>query len=220
MPPPLLWRAVTASDGAAEAERRRAPGGRAKEGPYARGGSSAAGRRGRRRSAYEAPRAAADRGTRLGGAESKRRRRPRLPAPPSRITLLMQQPGGGRRLLVGVGDHQRVGDADPELAPRARLALDHHLAAEQPGAPLHEREPHAEAGRAPRSRAVAPREELEQLAHALGRDAGPRVAHGEHGRAPLLARAHRHRHLALARELEGVGEQVEEEAAHERLVDA
>ena len=29
---------------------------------------------------YEAPRAAADRGTRLGGAESKRRRRSRLPA--------------------------------------------------------------------------------------------------------------------------------------------
>src|SRR5207247_1237470 len=116
------------------------------------GPNSAAGRRGRRRSAYEAPRAAADRGIRLGGAESKRRRRPRLPAPPSRVTLLMQQPGGGRRLLVGMGDHQRVGDADPELAPRARLALD--------------------------------------------------------------------RHLALARELEGVGKQVEEEAAHERLVDA
>src|SRR5439155_23047775 len=43
------------------------------------GPKSAAGRR--RRSAYEAPRAAADGGTRLGGAESKRRRRPRLPAP-------------------------------------------------------------------------------------------------------------------------------------------
>src|SRR5436190_17201893 len=52
------------------------------------GRNSAAGRRGRRRSAYEAPRAAADRGTTLGGAESKRRRRPRLPAPPSRVTLL------------------------------------------------------------------------------------------------------------------------------------
>src|SRR5205823_13156479 len=52
--------------------------------------NSAAGRRGRRRSAYEAPRAAADRGTPLGGAESKRRRRrrPRLTAPPSRVTLL------------------------------------------------------------------------------------------------------------------------------------
>src|SRR5207237_2086916 len=50
------------------------------------GPKSAAGRRGRRRSAYEAPRAAADGGTRLGGAESKRRRRPRLPAPPSRVT--------------------------------------------------------------------------------------------------------------------------------------
>src|SRR5881409_851598 len=53
------------------------------------GPNSAAGRRGRRRSAYEAPRAAADGGTRLGGAESKRRRRPRLPAPPSRVTLLI-----------------------------------------------------------------------------------------------------------------------------------
>src|SRR5439155_6138074 len=62
---------------------RRVP---ANDVPYARGPNSAAGRRGRRRSAYEAPRAAADRGTRPGGAESKRRRRLRLPAPPSRVT--------------------------------------------------------------------------------------------------------------------------------------
>src|SRR5438477_1399437 len=54
-----------------------------KDVPYARGPNSAAGRRGRRRSAYEAPRAAADRGTRLGGAESKRRRRP----PPPRTAV-------------------------------------------------------------------------------------------------------------------------------------
>src|SRR5207247_6766781 len=52
------------------------------------GPNSAAGRRGRRRSAYEAPRAAVDGGTGLGGAESKRRRRPRLPAPPFRVTPL------------------------------------------------------------------------------------------------------------------------------------
>src|SRR5438046_9819109 len=49
-----------------------------------------AGRRGRPRSAYEAPPAPADRGTPLGGAESKRRGCPRLPAPPSRVTLLVQ----------------------------------------------------------------------------------------------------------------------------------
>src|SRR5439155_104582 len=54
--------------------------------------NSAAARRGCRRSAYEAPRAAADRGTPLGGAESKRRRCPRLPAPPSRVTLLAGEP--------------------------------------------------------------------------------------------------------------------------------
>src|SRR6266566_3613601 len=53
------------------------------------GPKSAAGRRGRRRGAYEAPRAAADGGTRLGGAESKRRRRPRLHAPPSQVTTLL-----------------------------------------------------------------------------------------------------------------------------------
>src|SRR5207249_9957637 len=67
------------------------------------GPNSAAGRRGRRRSAYEAPRAAAEGGTRLGGAESKRRRPPRLPAPPSRVTLLGERAAGiagheGRRL--------------------------------------------------------------------------------------------------------------------------
>ncbi len=53
------------------------------------GRNSAAGRRGRPRSAYEAPRAAVDRSTRFIGAESKRRGRPRLPAPPSRVTLLI-----------------------------------------------------------------------------------------------------------------------------------
>src|SRR5438876_4487243 len=61
----------------------------ANDAPYACGPNSAAGRRGRRRSAYEAPRAAADRSTRFIGAESKRRGCPRLPAPPSRVTLLV-----------------------------------------------------------------------------------------------------------------------------------
>src|SRR5205809_838652 len=47
-------------------------------------------------------RAAADGGTRLGGAESKRRRRPRLPAPPSRVTLLAHagEPAHDRLLHV------------------------------------------------------------------------------------------------------------------------
>src|SRR5438094_670244 len=138
----------------------------------------------------------------------------------SRGRRLVHQPGGGRRPLLVGGDGQRVGDAHLELAPRPRLALDPDLAAEQTHAALDEREPHAEAGEAPRGRVVALREELEELAHPLGRDAGPGVAHRDHGGAQLLARAHRHRHLALARELEGVGEQVEEEAVHERLVDA
>src|SRR2546426_729701 len=83
-----------------------------KDVPYARGPSSAAGRRGRRRSAYEAPRAAADRGTPLGGAESKRRRRPRLPAPPSRVTLLLAWPP------TGYG-HRPAPQACPAAPPRA-----------------------------------------------------------------------------------------------------
>src|SRR2546426_770732 len=64
----------------------------AKDVPYARVPNTAAGRRGRPRSAYEAPRAAADRSTRFGGAESKRRGCPRLPAPPSRVTPLPEIP--------------------------------------------------------------------------------------------------------------------------------
>src|SRR3989454_10351962 len=82
------------------------------------GPNSAAGRRGRRRSAYEAPRAAADGGTRLGGAESKRRRRPRLPAPPSRVTLYVRHGRSGHS----------VGDSGPEidLGVAARAATHDH----------------------------------------------------------------------------------------------
>src|SRR3989442_15341850 len=64
--------------------------------------NSAAGRRGRRRSAYEAPRAAADGGTLLGGAESKRRGGPRLPAAlfgPARGTSFAR----ARRMKQAVG---------------------------------------------------------------------------------------------------------------------
>src|SRR5439155_24153050 len=80
-----------------------AAGGRRRAGARGGGQKSAGGGGGRRRSANEAPRAAADGGTRLGGAESKRRRRPRLPAPPSRVTLLGERAAGiagheGRRL--------------------------------------------------------------------------------------------------------------------------
>src|SRR5213076_3532264 len=60
------------------------------------GPNNAAGRRGRPRSAYEAPRAAADRSTRFIGAESKRRGYPRLPAPPSRVTLLTRLHAGAK----------------------------------------------------------------------------------------------------------------------------
>src|SRR5438094_3186781 len=78
------------------------------------GPNSAAGRRGRRRSAYEAPPAAADGGTRLGGAESKRRRRPRLPARQSRVTLLAP---GARRLQPA--DARAPAAVDVERAEQA-----------------------------------------------------------------------------------------------------
>src|SRR5207249_8035993 len=86
----------------------------AKDVPYTRGPNSAAGRRGRRRSAYEAPRAAADGGTRLGGAESKRRRRPRLPAPPSRVTLLVSRGWTNSRRCA---NHKRSMSSDGQSRP-------------------------------------------------------------------------------------------------------
>src|SRR3989449_7359781 len=76
-----------AAEHATKAHRRLALGVPATTCSARAGPNSAAGRRGRRRSAYEAPRAAADGGTRLGGAESKRRRRPPLPPPPARPPL-------------------------------------------------------------------------------------------------------------------------------------
>src|SRR6266581_784911 len=105
--------------------------------------NSAAGRRGRRRSAYEAPRAAADRGTPLGGAESKRRRRPRLPAPPSRVTLLRgDQParapgaegaGLGRAAVRGVAGG-RIVEADRHLERALLWGLELHVPADGPQA--------------------------------------------------------------------------------------
>src|SRR5438876_5642958 len=85
--------------------------------------NSAAGRRGRRRSAYEAPRAAADRGTPLGGAESKRRRRPRLPAPPSRVTHLATTPAAEDGARAELGFQGADALLQVEDVARALLAL-------------------------------------------------------------------------------------------------
>src|SRR5213083_2296008 len=105
--------------------------------------NSAAGRRRRRRSAYEAPRAAADRGTPLGGSESKRRRRPRLPAPPSRVTLLRcDQParapgaegaGLGRAAVRAVAGG-RIVEADRHLERVLLRGPELHVVADRPQA--------------------------------------------------------------------------------------
>src|SRR5207247_2483196 len=105
------------SDEATKAHRQLALRVPAKDVPYARGPNSAAGRRGRRRSAYEAPRAAADRGTRLGGAESKRRRRPRLPAPPSRVTLLRGPAGAAAPPAPALGASRGRRTVPPPVGP-------------------------------------------------------------------------------------------------------
>src|SRR5207245_10746322 len=80
---------------------------------------------------------AADGGTRLGGAESKRRRRPRLPAPPSRVTLLVSPLAdqvaralapGARGVDRPLGQHEAVARAEAELlalGAEGDLALDH-----------------------------------------------------------------------------------------------
>src|SRR5439155_9257414 len=73
---------------------------------------------GRRRGAYEAPWTAADGGTRPGGAEWKGRGRPRLPAPPSRVTLLEQRLRRRRGHAERLG-HARMGHAPGEHVARA-----------------------------------------------------------------------------------------------------
>src|SRR5213596_3563522 len=77
------------------------------------GRNSAAGRRGRPRSAYEAPRAAVDRSTRFIGAESKRRGCPRLPAPQSRVMLLSRWAE-----VLGARVQQEQGDETPDEEDR------------------------------------------------------------------------------------------------------
>src|SRR5207249_958569 len=91
------------------------------------GPNGTAGRRGRRRSAYEAPRAAADGDTRLGGAESKRRRRPRLPAPLSRVTLLDEAPHLRERVPVRVGVPVVLHGARDVLAHLAAVGAGDHV---------------------------------------------------------------------------------------------
>src|SRR5216110_817513 len=91
----------------AKARRRRA------------GRNSAAGRRGRPRSAYEAPRAAVDRSTRFIGAESKRRGCPRLPAPQFRVMLLSRWAE-----VLGTRTQQEQGDEAPDEEDRLDAAGD------------------------------------------------------------------------------------------------
>src|SRR5439155_19678236 len=61
---------------------------RAARGGSPRSGTAQHGKRGRRRSAYEAPHGSVAPGPVSSGAESKRRRCPRSPARTSRVTLL------------------------------------------------------------------------------------------------------------------------------------
>src|SRR5438445_3910738 len=150
------------------------------------GRNSAAGRRGRRRSAYEAPRAAADGGTRLGGAESKRRRRPRLPAPPSRVTLLAAAPALrpqrdahrlGRPLDRGERLRQRgARRLAALLAPYAVERVDEGAVARAERVQRRERGGRRPA--APRPRLVheclCALERVGELGHALGRQAPAR----------------------------------------------
>src|SRR5436190_8281514 len=131
-------------------------------------------------------RAAADGGTRLGGAESKGRWRPRLPAPPSRVTLLWQVAGeheivvllllmAGEALGGGIG-HRPVRLAAAlerlEAPPAGRLEAgavllhdaDELAAALDPGAILVLRLEEVEHEHA----AVGERPALHQRAHRLG----------------------------------------------------
>src|SRR5207249_11323413 len=97
-------------------------GGRMEGGAGARA-ESGVGRGGRGRGRYEAPGAAADRGTPLGGAGSKRRPRPRLPAPPSRVTHLATTPAAEDGARAELGFQGADALLQVEDVARALLAL-------------------------------------------------------------------------------------------------
>src|SRR5439155_25522458 len=116
----------------------------------------------------------------------------------------------------GIAEH--AGQEDAELAPHAGLAAGRDLAAEEPHAASDQCQTDAQTVVAPGRRAAARREEVEDLLQTLGLDADPRVAHGDGGRIPLTG-ADRDLDLTARRELEGVADQMEEDAAHEVAVD-
>src|SRR2546428_802689 len=116
----------------------------------------------------------------------------------------------------GIAEHARQEDA--ELAPHAGLAAGRDLAAEEAHAARDQRQADAQTVVAPGRRAVALREEVEDLLQTLGLDADAGVAHGDGGRIPLTG-ADSDQHLTARRELEGVTDQMEEDAAHEVAVD-
>src|SRR5204862_2335118 len=91
--------------------------------------------------------------------------------------------------------------------------------AEEPHAALDERQPDAEVARLPAPGAARRPEEPEDLLAPIGRDADPGVAHAELDRPDRLARTDADRDLAARGELEGVAEQVKEDAPDERAVD-
>ena len=129
-----------------------------------------------------------------------------------------------RSRRVGTG---RLGggrpDREAELAAVAHLARDPDPAAHQLGQALADRQPQAGAAVAARGRGVDLAERLEQPVQPVRRDADAGVADREgqlvkRRRAVEAAGAHREDDLAPLGELDGVGEQVEQDLAQPRHV--
>jgi hypothetical protein len=136
----------------------------------------------------------------------------RLPA--SAGALRCRNSAGARR-LGHRGQHRHL-----EQRALPRLAVHADRAAHQLGQPLADRQAQAGAAVLARGGRVDLRERLEQPRQVLGRDADAGILHREADTASLVHRlaVHRHEDLALVRELDGVGQQVDEDLAHARGV--
>jgi len=127
--------------------------------------------------------------------------------------------GGASSRTGATGSEGRAGTAgmrNQNRDPRPHLTLESGTAPEQLRQLADDRQAQAAAAKSPRVAAVDLRKGLEEPRLAGGRDADPRIAHGElEPPAPALGQfARHHLDLALAGELHGIVDEVHQHLAH------
>src|SRR5205823_8410709 len=106
----------------------------------------------------------------------------------------------------------RNDESERGASPEPRLQL--YAAVQHLGEAAADGKPEAGASVLAGDRVVRLAEILEHLVLILRRDPDPRVLDGDVHLAPPLVLSHHHLHLAVGRELDGVGEQVEDDLLH------